>query len=324
MKAHRLLPTDVNMDIILSLAAPYVMYIAAEEAHSSGILSVVSGGLLLSNKRNEYLTSSSRLRGDNVWQSLVFVLNGLVFILIGLDLPEIKEGLNKEGVSLLSAIGYGLLITAVLIAVRFVASYGALIVTMIARNFIQVADPNPGYKAPILLGWAGMRGVVSLAAALSIPVQLSDGTPFPHRNLILFITFVVIISTLLLQGLTLPILIRNIKLPGFNDYLPDEEATNVIKKGLAQATVTHIKSNYPQEIERDIHLQQIANKWRQVDDGAFDGVVKAQSKSIHLDILAHQRKWLLDRNKSDDKIDEEVIRKFLHLIDLEEEKIKAT
>jgi CPA1 family monovalent cation:H+ antiporter len=100
MKTHRLLPTDVNMDIILTLVAPYIMYIAAEELHSSGILAVVSGGLFLSNKRNDFLKSSSRLRGENVWQSLVFVLNGLVFLLIGLDLPEISEGLKQEGISL--------------------------------------------------------------------------------------------------------------------------------------------------------------------------------------------------------------------------------
>ncbi|HET6538873.1 MAG TPA: sodium:proton antiporter, partial [Chryseolinea sp.] len=92
MKIHRLLPTDANMHIVMSLVAPYVMYIAAEEVHSSGILSVVSGGLFLSIRRNHFLDSSSRVRGANVWGSLVFVLNGLVFLLIGLDLPEISEG----------------------------------------------------------------------------------------------------------------------------------------------------------------------------------------------------------------------------------------
>ena len=107
MKAHKYLPTDVNMDIILTIVTPYIMYIAAEEVHSSGVLAVVSGGLLLSNKRHHFLSSSARLRGYNVWESLVFVLNGLVFLLIGLDLPEITEGLKKEAVSFSSAIGYG-------------------------------------------------------------------------------------------------------------------------------------------------------------------------------------------------------------------------
>jgi CPA1 family monovalent cation:H+ antiporter len=144
------------------------MYIAAEEAHSSGVLAVVSGGLLLSNNRHNFLSTSSRLRGLNVWESLSFVLNGLVFILIGLDLPEITSGLGE--VSIYAAVGYGLLVTAVLIVVRILSAYGAVVVTLIARNFITVADNrSPGFKAPILLGWTGMRGVVSLAAALSIP-----------------------------------------------------------------------------------------------------------------------------------------------------------
>jgi CPA1 family monovalent cation:H+ antiporter len=86
-----------------------------------------------------------------------------------------------------------------------------------------VADRNPGTKGPLILGWAGMRGVVSLAAALSIPAELSAGVPFPHRNLILFITFIVIITTLLLQGLTLPYLIKKVDLPDYHDYLPEEK-----------------------------------------------------------------------------------------------------
>jgi monovalent cation/hydrogen antiporter len=323
MKMHKFLPTDANMDIVLTLVlvTPYIMYLAAEEAHSSGVLSVVCGGLFQSYRRNYFLTSSSRLRGENVWQSLVFVLNGLVFLLIGLDLPQISEGLKQEGISMSLAIGYGLLITAVLVVVRFISSFGALIVTKIASNFIEVADRNPGYRAPLLMSWTGMRGVVSLAAALSIPVQLSDGTPFPHRNLILFITFVVIISTLLLQGLTLPYLIKKISLPDYKDYLPDDEAVKIIKKGLAQRSLEHIDSNFRDHLENDLHLQQLSTKWKQV--GNVEPDMRAESKRRHLEILEQQRKWLLDHNRTEHKIDEEIIRKFLRQIDLEEEKVKS-
>lgn len=140
------------MDTILSLVTPYVMYIAAEEVHSSGVLAVVSGGLYLSVRRHEFLrTSESRLRGLNVWESFAFLINGIVFLIIGLDLPEIREGLQNEGVGLSEAVGYGLIITLTLIIVRFIAAFGAVIVTLIARNFINVADRNPGFKAPILL-----------------------------------------------------------------------------------------------------------------------------------------------------------------------------
>jgi NhaP-type Na+/H+ or K+/H+ antiporter len=298
-----------------------VMYIAAEEVHSSGILSVVSGGLFLSSRRNFFLDSSSRVRGANVWESLVFVFNGLVFLLIGLDLPEISEGLKQEGISLPTATAYGLLITAVLIIVRFIAAFGALIVTKIAARFITVADRNPGIKGPIVLGWAGMRGVVSLAAALSIPVEVSAGVPFPHRNLILFITFIVIITTLLLQGLTLPYLIKKVNLPDFHDYIPEHEAESLIKTGLAESTLQHINTKHGERLRIDHRLQQLVSRWEIVNkssgkEGAFE------NKEIHYDILELQRQWLLSKNKADNKIDEEVIRKFLYQIDLEEEKIK--
>lgn len=149
MKAHKYLPTDASMDIILSIIAPYIMYIAAEEVHSSGVLAVVSGGLLLSNNRHRFLRSSSRLRGFNVWESLVFVLNGLVFMLIGLELPEILDGLRQEGVTLSSAIGWGLLVSAVLIVGRILSAFGAVITTLIARNFITVADKRKDRKSVV-------------------------------------------------------------------------------------------------------------------------------------------------------------------------------
>ena len=243
MKLHKYLPTDANADIVLTLVTPYAMYIAAEEVHSSGILVVVSGGLLLSSHRLTFLSSSSRIRTENVWESLCFVLNGLVFMFIGLELPEITSGLGE--VSINAAIGYGLLITLVLIVGRMLSGYAAVIVTLIARNFITVADAtHPGYKSPVLIGWTGMRGVVSLAAALSIPVQLADGSAFPQRNLILFITFIVILTTLLLQGLTLPWLIKKFNMPDPDYTMPEDEVYNRLKRKLSVLAMEHLKAHY--------------------------------------------------------------------------------
>ncbi|MBG9377510.1 Na+/H+ antiporter [Panacibacter sp. DH6] len=323
MKFHKRLPTDVYMDVILTLVTPYVMYIVAEEAHSSGVLAVVSGGLYLSHKQHSFLRSSSRLRGVNVWESLVFVLNGLVFMLIGLDLPEITEGLKAEGISFRDAIGYGLLVTGVLIAGRILAAYGAVITTLIARNFIKVADGNPGFKAPVLLGWTGMRGVVSLAAALSIPTVTDEaGTPFPHRNLILFITFIVILTTLLLQGLTLPYLIKKIKLPDYDDYLPEEQANELLKKELSRHALQYLNTHYAEHLNSHILLKQMAEKWEsKLLDGA-EIILSEESKAIYLDLLNQQRKWLLNKNDTNDDVDEDIIRRHLYQIDIEEEKLR--
>ncbi|PZF74835.1 Na+/H+ antiporter [Taibaiella soli] len=323
MEIHKYLPTDANMDIILTIVTPYFMYIGAEEIHGSGVLAVVSGGLLLSNRRHHFLRSASRLRGVNVWGSLVFVLNGIVFLMIGLDLPEIMEGLRQEGISFSGAVGYGLLITVVLIVVRILSGYGAVITTLIARNFIAVADArHPGYKAPFIIGWTGMRGVVSLAAALSIPLEISKGVAFPHRNLVLFITFVVILVTLLLQGLTLPWLIRKVNLPTYDDFPPEEEAENFLRKELAKQSLEHLNTNYAGVLDKHLFLQQMADKWTVKSSDGVDPAMPEATKTIYLEILNRQRQWLLDKNHKDAHFDEDIIRKYLYEIDIEEEKLR--
>ena len=318
-KMHKLLPTDANTDLVFTLIAPYLMYIAAESVHSSGVLSVVSGGLFLAQRRHLFLNSSSRLRATNVWESLSFILNGLVFMLIGLDLPEIIAGL--DGVSIASAIGYGILITLVLIISRLLSAYGALVVTMIARNFITVADARyPGVKGPFILGWAGMRGVVSLAAALSIPVQLSHGTAFPQRNLILFITFVVILLTLVVQGLTLPYFIRTFNLPDTDHHLPEEEDYHNMYKKLAADSLVYLKTHYATELNEHPALQQLVRKWEDSTQLLDDELQIADHKTIYLQMLNQQRHWLRAWNKNP-ATNEEVVRRHLLRLDLEEERI---
>ncbi len=321
MQTQQHLPTDSNMDIVLTIVAPYIMYIVAEEAHSSGILSVVSGGLLLSNRRYLFLSTSSRIRGVNVWESVVFVLNGLVFILIGLELPQIVGGLGETSVG--AAIGYGLLITAALIGSRMLSAYGAVVVTLIMRNFITVADTrHPGFKVPFLLGWTGMRGVVSLAAALAIPVAIADGTAFPQRNLILFITFIVILVTLIVQGLTLPYFIRKLDTPYMHDTMPEEEAHQFIRKKLNDHTLSFLRSNYQDRLatlpllNKTIHLLENSNECIFPDSKEY--------KSVHIEALQSQRTLLLQLNRERNDLDEDVLRQHLTRIDIEEERLRYT
>jgi len=322
-KVQTWLPTDVNMDIIFTLIAPYTMYILAEEVHSSGVLSVVSGGLFLSYHRHRFLPASSRLRAEHVWQSLVFLLNGLVFLLIGLDLPEITSGLRAEGISFSEATWYGVLVTLVLIFGRILAAYGAVLVTMVVGRFATVADRrNPGPVTPLILGWTGMRGVVSLAAALSIPLTLADGSLFPHRNLILFITFVVILLTLIVQGLTLPILIQKVKLPDFGDHLPQEETEDLIRKNLVRESRTFLAESHVSNWRENPVIQNFLSLWSGESDTGESLKITREDKELILALLERLRQSLLEMNKSKPEIDEETIREFLLYIDLEEEKIK--
>ncbi len=326
---HRWLPTTPSLDTVLSFVTPYCMYYFAERFHFSGVLAVVSGGLLLSNKRQTMLTHLSRVQGANVWSTVGFVINGLVFLLIGLQLPGLVAQL--EHVSLASAIGYGLLISGVLMVTRLLCTLGASLFTRFMSRFITVADPNPGWRGPLVLGWAGMRGVVSLAAALSIPITTEAGAAFPQRELILFITFVVILVTLVLQGLSLPWVIRKVKLEERPGHIPEEKQEIIIQRKLAQTALDFLKDNHAARVEQNEHLQNLLHRL-EVDLRYFaahsgDGQREppqspvTEHQGIALEVLDRQR-GLLHRMNHHSEFDEELIRKYLTLLDLEETKLR--
>ena len=323
---HRWLPTTTSIEIVLTLITPYCMYYAAEYFHFSGVLAVVSGGLLLSHKRQSMLTYQSRIQGVNVWTNIVFVLNGLVFFLIGLQLPSIVRQLGE--ISLGRAIGYGLAISLVLIIARLLCTFGASVFTRFMSRFITVADPNPGFKGPIVLGWSGMRGVVSLAAALSIPLLIGEGQPFPYRNLILFITFIVILVTLVLQGLTLPWVVRKVNLEDRYSLIPVQKQEMIIQKKMAQYSLQYLENNYDKDWVKNGHLNNLHAKLN-LDVELFNLQIENNSnesatnnfQQVYLELLEHQRK-LLDQMNHKAEFDEDLIRKYLALIDMEEFKIR--
>jgi CPA1 family monovalent cation:H+ antiporter len=324
---HRWLPTTPSIEIVLSFLAPYCMYYFAERFHFSGVLAVVAGGLLLSSKRHTMLSYQGRMQGSNVWSTIGFILNGLVFMLIGLQLPFI---ITDVEVSLGTAIWYGLVISLVLIVTRMFCTLGAAAFTRFAGRFISVADKNPGWKVPIVFGWSGMRGVVSLAAALSIPVLIHPGEAFPYRNLILLITFVVILVTLVFQGLTLPWVMRKVML---NDDAAEAKAQAqelVIRKTMAETSLKFIESTHKEEQGQNEHLKNLSAKLR-TDLTMFENdfeVFNVKSRdalllyqNIYLSVLEEQRTALHALNRVDG-YDEELIRKYLSLIDLEETKLR--
>lgn len=326
---HRWLPTTSNMDIVLTLIAPYVMYITAEQFHFSGVLAVVSGGLFLSTRKETILTYRSRLQGSNVWETVGFVLNGIVFLLIGLQLPYLIEQLGPDG--LMDGIGYGVLITVVLIVLRILSTMGASVFTVWVSHIISTADPNPGWRGPLLLGWAGMRGVVSLAAALSIPVLLPDGTPFPQRSMILFITFVVILLTLVVQGLTLPMLVRWVDMKEM-DYVTPEKQEVLVKKKLANAALMVLNETYVEEVKTNDLLQSLKLK-HEIDvrraasyetgmpDIDPDNAAMGTYLRIARELIAAQREVLTKLNHKAE-VDEALVRKYQELLDLEAEKLR--
>lgn len=325
---HRWLPVTPSIEIVLSFVAPYCMYYFAERFHFSGVLAVVSGGLLLSSKRQQMLTYQGRVQGSNVWSTIGFVLNGVVFLLIGLQLPSITR--QVEEVSLGMAIWYGLAISLVLIIARMLSTLGAAVFTRFMSHFITVADRNPGWKIPVIFGWSGMRGVVSLAAALSIPVLAQDGHPFPYRNLILFITFIVILVTLVIQGLTLPWLIRTLKPTSRLETLTGEEQELIIQKKIAHTSLQYLEEKYDRDLHTNEHINNLHSRMK-IDVAFFSQGMEeikngnknslGQFQRVYLELLEQQRA-LLDKMNHKAEFDEELIRKYLSLIDLEEFKIR--
>ena len=194
------------VEAVVTLPVPFLTYILAEEGpqgvwhellglagepYFSGLLAVVTAGLVVSRKSPVVMSSSSRLESSAIWNVLVFLLNGLAFILIGLQLPEIIGGLGGYSAADLARSGVLVSLTVVLVQIIWV---------------FPATYPPP--QSVTVIGWAGMRRVVSLAAALSLPLTTEPGAPFPERSLILFLTFCVILTTLVVQGLSLPLLIR--------------------------------------------------------------------------------------------------------------------
>ena len=214
--------SDAPIEITISLITPYVAYLAAEAAHCSGVLATIFCGLYLGRRSSGFFSLHARIESSAVWKTLDFILNGVVFLVLGLQLPSILAGIQAR--SLKTLIAYGALFSLLVILLRLVWVYpGAWMSSQIRRQLhlhhVETFSP----AAIFIVGWSGMRGVLALAAAISLPETLHSGEPFPQRNMIIFLTFCVIFATLVLQGLSLPTLIRRLGLSGFSGIRGEEE-----------------------------------------------------------------------------------------------------
>jgi CPA1 family monovalent cation:H+ antiporter len=191
---------DPPVQTMFSLLTPYVAYFSGEALHVSGILAVVIAGMYYGWRAPRIVSGRMRLQAIPVWEMVVFVLNGVLFMLIGLELPQVIHGLPATSAA--GVANLAILILATIVLVRFVWMFGANFLPRLLNRAVRHGTPAP-WQHTALIAWTGMRGADSLAGALAIPFALSDGAPFPGRNLILLLTFCVIFGTLVLQGLTL-------------------------------------------------------------------------------------------------------------------------
>ena len=228
---------ETPIEIAVTLITPYACYLAAEELHLSGVLATVAAGLYGGRNSATVMRSYSRLEANAVWTILLFLFNGFVFILIGLQLQPILE--DSSGRSLFDLVWQGALVSLTVMAIRVLWVFPA---TYLPRWFsarLRAADPYPPWRSVSIVSWAGMRGVISLAAALSLPLTTDAGEPFPERDAILFATFATILTTLLIQGLTLPVLIKRFGIVDDGEGHREESRARLLA---ARAAITRLES----------------------------------------------------------------------------------
>ena len=216
---------DPLVESAVGLVAPFVIYLAAEEAHGSGVLAVVVAALILGQK-SFHAGYETRLQDKAVWKALQLVLESFAFLMIGLQLPGVIDEI--KGMPFTTMASYSAAVLATVIVVRIVWVYAFAFLPRLFRRASGGAKPRRRSAQVFIVAWAGMRGVVSLAAAFAVPLTTLSGEEFPGRSHIVFLTFVVVIGTLLLHGLTLPLLIRRLGVQG------DEARTDAIAAAAAQ------------------------------------------------------------------------------------------
>ncbi len=320
---HRFLPTTPSVDTAITLLSPYFCYLAAEYFHFSGVLSVVSAGLFLSWRSNDIFNYESRIEAFAVWNTLTFILNGVVFVLIGMQLPLIIR--NLDGFTLAEAVGFGIAISLLVMVVRMLWIFPGAYLPFLLSKRIRQNEVRPHWKAVVLGGWSGMRGVVSLAAALALPFATSNTEPFPFRNLILFITFCVILMTLVVQGLSLPLLIRWFKIPDTEDQVGEEKNLRI---HLSYSAIEFIESNYAQEDATRDALHHIKTKYERRIDQIHRRMLTADLSRHSEDVFREFNKLQLNMinfERREIKVlrrralfSEEVMRKLEYELDLEE------
>src|SRR5438477_6770351 len=209
---------DPPVQTVFSLLTPYIAYFSGEKLHVSGILAVVIAGIYYGWRAPHVLSGRMRLQAVPVWEMVVFILNGVLFMLIGLQLPEVIRALAPG--SAMGVAKLAVLILATIVLVRFVWMFAATYLPRLLSRTFRRKNPAP-WQHTALIAWTGLRGADSLAGALAIPFLLGNGEPFPGRDLILLLTFCVIFGTLVLQGLTLTPLVRWLKIA--DDHVPQQE-----------------------------------------------------------------------------------------------------
>lgn len=311
---------DPPVEVAISLLVPFAAYLPADELGLSGVLAAVVAGLVLGRRSPTILTPDSRLLGAATWGMVTFILNGFAFILIGLELPEVMAGLaGQPPIDLLFDV---VVVCLTVIVARFVWTFVTARLRGSAVSSMSRIDRRLGKGVMFLIGWSGLRGAVSLAAALALPVG------FPARDLILLLTFAVILATLVGQGLTLPLVVRGLSLHGVESERNEETLARATANAAGVAAAERLREVWPAHLPL---LDRISATFEdQARHLATDDPEETRERdqerieheTIRREVLAAQRGSVIDlRDRGE--ISDDVLRTIERELDLEELRMEA-
>jgi monovalent cation/hydrogen antiporter len=309
---------DGPIEIVVSLLICYAVYIVAQGFHTSGVLAVIACSMLMSHESHRFMSPQVRLQFAGSWDVMTFVLNGVVFILIGLQLPFVQSQLSGIGIWHLLAAGAVFSFSIVLLRLVwiFAETYAVYGYGRLRRN-PDNASPRP--RELLVLGWGGMRGVLSLAAAFSVPYSLASGAGFRQRSLIVYLTFCLIVTSLVLQGLTMPSLIRLLAIDRTND---EEQEERQARRRLLEDVLRYLSRRRVRErFDAAIVAEMLAMYQRRLralpaeEPEGSDGGSRIERDALLLEILQVERESLI-RLRNDAAISDDVARLIERDLDL--------
>ena len=308
---------DPFIEVLTSLTIPYVTYIVAESLHVSGVLGVVAAGLVRGRYSPDIVSAEMRILARAVWSILVFMLNSLIFILIGIQMSDVVEKLNMYTLGHL--LWLGLVVSTVAIAVRFAWVYPVAYLPRWLSGSLRESESRLRKRELGIISWCGMRGIVSIAAALALPVVLPNGKPFPQRELVIFITFFVIALTLVGQGLSLPPLIRKLKVGSDWDLHKEQQRVRAAMSTVALSAIDALMvgENAPREWADRLRAEITDRIMLAAPDGvAMTPRTELEMRLRHAAIMAERRELI--RLWRENEISDEVMHHLEEILDYQE------
>ena len=323
------------VEVTIALATAYFAYLPAEAIGVSGILAAVTVGIYMGRLTSRLTTPATRIQGVAVWEIVTFLLNSALFVLVGLQLPTVTDGI--EGIGTLELIAEGALVTATVIVLRIAWVLPLTYLPRALSRRLRAASPAQPWQETVIVAWTGIRGAVSLAAALALPFAIDTGGAFPERERIIFLVFSVILGTLLLQGLTLPALISRLGLDDADEELELEEIEARLR--VADAALERVEELASEEWALDDTVERVRGAFRyrqrrfaaRSRDGEFDGGLGGDGVDYETRSQAYQRlvrelievqRTVLIEMRDRGEIDDDVLRRIERELDLEDSRLE--